>query len=413
MLRRAFVFGVLLLEPGLHCLFAATAPDGEFTLEGQGYLPSAIVFSPDLRWLAAWKIPNRVEVWDVGAGTKSAEWTAGPATQREGIPRSQARPLAFLNDGKSLLLATPTNVAIHEMRSGRIESTLDAAGLNVERVSISEDSSRAVGFSRRPAPEFVFWSLPDGRRLTNLPTQRAPWEAQSPGFSALTSRKAPASMSPAGGLADWSVSPGAEFFAIGYPMAVDLWDLKEGRWLSRVSALENPKLRSAAGQARAARTSICFLSATNVAAVFNEATLALLNFGNKLTLGPLLDVNGGTKGSLEIRALAVSADGRRLAVGGMRMASRPAIFAGRGEVVFDVPQEAEIQVWDAVQAKLLKRIEGPPGDKFGQVAMDKAGQRVAGVTTGVRYNSAMLGPAQQSAELKRTDSLRVLVWDVR
>jgi hypothetical protein len=118
--------------------------------------------------------------------------------------------------------------------------------------------------------------------------------------------------------------------------------------------------------------------------------------------------------SLEIRSLAVSGDGRRFAVAGMRMGKRQGVFQPAGTFVFDVPMHGEVQVWDAVGMKLLATLKGKPSEKFALVSLDGTGQRVAAVTTGVEYNSRMSDAAQQGAEWnpKAKASLRVCVWEV-
>jgi len=115
---------------------------------------------------------------------------------------------------------------------------------------------------------------------------------------------------------------------------------------------------------------------------------------------------------LEICSLAVSGDGRRLAVAGMRMGWRRGVFAPAGDGVYDVPMYGEVQVWDAAGAKLLATFKGKSHEKFGNVALDKSGQLVAAVTTGVKYDKNMTGTMQQGMELRPTGLLRVSVWNV-
>ncbi len=118
------------------------------------------------------------------------------------------------------------------------------------------------------------------------------------------------------------------------------------------------------------------------------------------------------KSGLEIRSMAVSGDGRRLAVAGMRMAWRPGVFVPAGDGVFDSPVNAELQIWDAVEMKLQATIKGRPDEKFAQVALSQTGGRVAVVTTGATYDSKMTGAQQQGLELSPPPSRRVYVWEL-
>jgi len=119
--------------------------------------------------------------------------------------------------------------------------------------------------------------------------------------------------------------------------------------------------------------------------------------------------------SLEIRSLAASGDGRRLAVAGMRMDKRPGAFFGAGgpdSFVYDVPSHGEVQVWDAVALTCLATIQGKADEKFSLVALDETGRRITAVTDGVAYNPGMTGAMQQAAELKPGPARRVYVWEL-
>lgn len=118
------------------------------------------------------------------------------------------------------------------------------------------------------------------------------------------------------------------------------------------------------------------------------------------------------KPGLEIRSLAVSGDGRRLAVAGMRMAWRQGVFAPPGDGLYDVPVNAELQIWDAVEMKLLATIKGRPDEKFAQVALDETGGRVAAVTFGVTYYAKMSFGEQQESERAPASARRVYFWEL-
>jgi len=117
---------------------------------------------------------------------------------------------------------------------------------------------------------------------------------------------------------------------------------------------------------------------------------------------------------LEIRSLGASGDGRRLAVAGMRMDKRRAFFGAGGSdsYVYDVPQHAEVEVWDVVAPQRLATIQGKADEKFSLVALDEAGRRIAAVTDGVDYNPGMTGAMQQGAEMKPASVRHVYVWEL-
>jgi hypothetical protein len=94
------------------------------------------------------------------------------------------------------------------------------------------------------------------------------------------------------------------------------------------------------------------------------------------------------------------------------MGSRPSFGDPGAGAVFDVPQRGEIQVWNAVPLRLLATIKGTAEEKFGAVALDAAGKRVAAVTTGVRYTANMNLSQQQAAERSPLGPYGVEAWDV-
>lgn len=84
---------------------------------------------------------------------------------------------------------------------------------DVGQISISPEGGCVAGVVH--SGEFAFWSLPEGRRLTHLPTKRAPWEMHGNPFTfnSMPLRMPPASMSPD---IDWAFSPDGRVFAIGH-----------------------------------------------------------------------------------------------------------------------------------------------------------------------------------------------------
>jgi WD40 repeat protein len=270
-----------------------------FELPGNGYCLSALAFSPDLQWLAAWRLPDQVEMWDVAKASKAVVWTEGPAGPWSFLPGGHRRPLAFQEDGRKILVASATNIAVHDVLSGKIEHVLDDSGPDLGQISVSPDGHSAVGVTA--SGEFAFWSLPDGQRLTRLPTRRAPWERQgSPfNFNGMALRRPPTSMSPE---TDWDFSPDGKAFAIGRVFAVDLWDLESGRWLSRYSGMEVPDFRIGA-PTFGGGTRVAFLSTNNLAVVCGGA-FVVLSAGTNLTALAVTNPASPPKERLDIRALA-------------------------------------------------------------------------------------------------------------
>jgi WD40 repeat protein len=209
----------------------------------------------------------------------------------------------------------------------------------------------------------------------------------------------------------WAFSPDGNFFAIGHLFSVDVWDLKMGKWLSRFTGMDVPEFRIGAVTFSGA-TTVAFLSNSNLAVVCVGA-LGVLDAETNLSALVVKNPTGTPKERLEIRALAVSADGNRLAVAGMRMASRHSFGDPGAGPVFDVPEHGEIQVWEAFPLRLLVTIQGSADEKFSGVALDPTGNRVAAITTGVRYTPKMNNVMQQGAEHSPTGPYRVVAWDVK
>ena len=116
--------------------------------------------------------------------------------------------------------------------------------------------------------------------------------------------------------------------------------------------------------------------------------------------------------AFEIRDLALSGDGRRLAVAGMRMKSRRGVMAPAGDMVYDVPLHGEVQIWDVASAKVLTTLRGRPTEMFVKVALNQTGDRVAAVHNGVSIQPNWTSAMQQSYARNPTEPLRVTVWDL-
>src|SRR5215470_15644376 len=63
----------------IHSAFGGSTPIVNFELNGTAYWSGAMVFSRDLEWLLAWRLPDQVEVWELAKESKLGAWTAGSA----------------------------------------------------------------------------------------------------------------------------------------------------------------------------------------------------------------------------------------------------------------------------------------------------------------------------------------------
>ncbi len=241
-------------------------------------------------------------------------------------------------------------------------------------------------------------------QLLNLPTTMVPGEfAAAPAGRGARSRRPQKSI--ANGKPAFSAS--GQLFAVGSPYArVDVWDVGTGQWRQTFQA-SGMAARVSSGRA----TSMAFLQNSRLAVVFNNTTLGLWSLENE-GCAPLIPEAMPKESQLEIRGLAVSGDGKRLAVAGMRMGPRQGFLAPPGSFVFDAPMHGEAQVWDTEEGKLLATFKGKSSEKFANVAMDASGGRIAVVSTGVSYAATMTGAEQQSAEMFRPGAPRVTVWRV-
>ena len=67
---------------------------------------------------------------------------------------------------------------------------------------------------------------------------------------------------------------------------------------------------------------------------------------------------------------------------------------------------------NATPLRLVAALRGAQGEKFGAVALDASGKRVAAVTTGVSYTPRLSGAQQRSLEMAQPGPYRVATWDV-
>jgi hypothetical protein len=97
---------------------------------------------------------------------------------------------------------------------------------------------------------------------------------------------------------------------------------------------------------------------------------------------------------LEMHSMGISADGNRLAIGGIRAGSRRGVLDWSA-IVHDVPLGGEIQVWNIAAGSKLTAFNSPTGEVFGVVALDRGGKRLAGVR-GIQFASMLTGTLQRT-----------------
>ncbi|PYI86963.1 MAG: hypothetical protein DME26_07800 [Verrucomicrobia bacterium] len=404
------VHTLLWVTTGLQLTRAAEdKPVVSFELAGGANKAEAVVFSRDLKWLATRWPSGKVQVWDVGKGESVAEWpTEGKEEDDPLLLLNRQAQIAFIPNSPQLLVAAATNLAIHEILTGKVVRIFEPSPRPITGIALSPSGDRVVGFLADPLPaQLLFWSLADAKQLSALPTKRAAWESPYAGRRRQPGGNIRPPASIVAGITR-AFSQDGRLFAVGLEYAqIDLWNLETGKWLDTLQDSGRYGL-SSSGRV----TSLGFLAAQRLAVVFNSLELSVLERNTNASATLLRYPQMSDSDSLEIRSLVVSGDGNRLAVAGMRMGRRQGFAQPAGTFVFDVPMHGEVQVWDAVGMELVATLKGRPDEKFSRVALDDTGQRVATVTTGVEYHSSMTGAMQQSEELTVKRSLRVCVWNV-
>lgn len=401
----SLVFGDLLATESVA---AETKPALSFELTGGRNQPSTVVFSKDLKWLVICFQPGRIEVWDVNKNSRVAEWQRAAVESDSFSPRAGQSPIPFLflSNPTELLVASGTNVAVHESLTGKVIRTLESPPAQVAAITLSPGGTRVVGsVGWMDNRQSVFWNLSDGKIISQLPTKPDPSERigmPRQRRDPFGNVKLPISINP--GQCRAFNQNGDRFAAgLGGNAEVDIWNLESGKCLDTLP----PSLSSGSHV-----TDLAFLTGQKLAAVFDWEELSVFALNTNASTTLLQSPRTMNNDSLEIRSLAVSGDGRRMAVAGMRMGKRPGFWAPKGSFVFDVPMHGEVQVWDAVGMKVLSTIKGNPNEKFSQVALDDSGQRVIAVTTGVQYTPRMNNAMQQSEERAPKASPRVHVWEL-
>jgi len=379
---------------------AADPKARSFDLTGARSLPFNVQFNPDLSGCAVVGTNGTVQSRDTTTGAILAEITPTPA-MLDGNPAPVV--LAFIPGPSHIVIGSGTNLTVHDPRTGARIRSLEPAPSPITWIQVSPDGQRAVARPRElPNKGLTFWNLANGQTLKELPTDK-PADANN-------IRMMPSASFPEIPAPEWMESQGhnafapvgRRFFTFVESAGVDVWDLDKAQCLG--TWFPGPHRRTA--------PAIAALDDHRLAVVAGRHDLWVINpIARTRTVWIAGSPNPGPT-ALEIRDLALSGDGRRLALAGMRMSPRAGMMAAAGDKVYDVPLHGEVQLWDVATAKVLTTLRGGPTEKFVKVALDHTGNRVVAVHNGVSIKPKWNGAMQQSAAFKPGEPLRVTLWDL-
>ncbi len=371
-----------------------------FDLTGARAVPFHVEFTSDLTGCAVVGTNGSVQSRNLQTGAILAE--IAPAPQP---PDSDLEPVlfAFIPTSGHVVVGGGTNLHVHDARTGAKLRTLEPAPSRIGSIQVSPDGHHVAA---RPGHAtlagLTFWNLTNGQTLRHLPTDRPPgaYNIRMRHGTGLPQVPAPQWMEHNGRNA--FAPTGHRFFSVLEGADVDAWDLDQAKCLGTWHP----------GPTRGRASAIVALDDHRVAISINDHELRVIDpiANTKVLWIAGHPIPGPT--ALQIRDLALSGDGRRLAVAGMRMKSRPGVMAPAGDVVYDVPLHGEVQVWDVATAKVLTTLQGRPTEKFVKVAVDHTGSRVAAVHNGVSIKPNWTSAMQQSLSRTPTEPLRVTVWEL-
>jgi len=392
-----------------------------FELPGGADRADGIAFSADLNRMIAVHPSGRVVVWNLETDGPEIEWYTAPRTNTSWWQQRLDR-VVWLGTSSQVLVASGDAITIHDAATGRLLRTLDPAPCNVRSLSVSADGRRAAALAVTGglAPGLWFWDLTTGAILKQKTPSEVPIGVRRDQMTLLNSDRPPHRNQavPAGTLklipgVKVRSMPAAEPFALNSTGAefaankgwgeVDLWNIETGEWRGYGLAPSGSMTSSTFA------SGLCYLSDGRLAAVFSHRDLAIYptNTGPSTVLMKQMFTRAPE--ILEMHDLCVSTDGRRLAVGGIRVGSRPGVL-DKTALVHDRPRNAEIQLWDVTTGKPLTRLKGPNGEVFGQVALGPDGRRLAGVS-GFQFARTRTQVLQQSVA-GTPGPLRVSVWEL-
>ena len=359
----------------------------------------AVVFDRNLSSLAVENESGLVAVYSVNQslGVPCVEF---PGTAEDFTPEpffiNKRSKIVFVSNGRQLLVARGTNLTAFDPATGRIVRHLESSDHPIDGLQISRDGSRVAALVGQSLPmALAFWDAESGRINPGFPTSRFPGAPKSGSWLSTGSLPLPGMCR--------AMSHDGRFFAVGGERRrIDLWDL------DRKTLVSSTKSTVSAGYV----TALAIGASNQIAAVINSFELHRLDSQLKTDTVLFTPSTITTERSrFVISAIAVSGDGQRIAIAGMRVGSRPGFFGGAGEVVWDVPIAGEVQLWDTLSGKRRATFSGRADEKFLEVALDVSGSKIAAVAAGVHYRPAMTGAMQQSEELRPNKPVRISVWE--
>ncbi len=142
--------------------------DGDelFTLDYHGFAVSAVVFSPDGKWLAVASFDNKVTILDV-ATQRICTWLP------DAFNRINNQGLAFSPDGK--ILASTDNLAVNLWETDRWSRLrrLEGEGLTGDSVSLAFSPDGKI-LAIAAKQKLLLWSPSSGEQLASIQTAEVP-----------------------------------------------------------------------------------------------------------------------------------------------------------------------------------------------------------------------------------------------
>lgn len=371
-----------------------------FDLAGARSVPFNVQFTSDLKGCAIAGTNETLQLREMQNGSILAEVPTTPEA-----PDAQPTPIvfAFIPTSGQVVVGRAASLAVHDPRTGARLRPLEPAPHRIGSIQVSPDGLHAVANPVYLVPaDLTFWNLTNGHALRHLPTDKPP--------GGYNSRTMPGPSMPAIPIPQWMgpqglntfASTGHRFFRVLEGSSVDAWDLDQAKCLGTWHP----------GPMRGHASAVVALDDHRVAVAVGDFELRVVDpiANTKVVWIAGNPIKVAT--AFHIRDLALSGDGRRLAVAGMRMKSRRGVMAPAGDMVYDVPLHGEVQLWDVASAKVLTTFRGRPTEMFVKVALNQTGDRIAAVHNGVSIRPNWTSAMQQAYSRNPTEPLRVTVWDL-